>query len=145
MWTLPPGLHHGDEHGTGGAGDRGPPLPPGETGMERPGQHPAEGQARGSRDGQGPGQREGQVRGQATHHRLDENDGDGTGILDPRRYQEPCGDFLEGTIKSSVEAMDVDFLEGMIRRTMHDQAGRGGHGHGFPGSGGPWRPWTWIS
>ena len=113
VWTLPPGLHRGDEPGAGGAGDRGPPLPPGEMGMERPGQHPGEGQARGSRDGQGPGQQEGQVRGQATHHRLDENDGDGTGILDPRRYQEPRG--------------DPGFPGG------HDQAFRGGHGRGFPG------------
>ena len=33
VWTLPPGLHHGDEHGAGGAGaeGRGPPLPPGGT------------------------------------------------------------------------------------------------------------------
>ena len=75
VWTLPPGLHHGDEHGTGGAEaeDRGPPLPPGETDRERPGQHPGEGQARGSCDGQGPGQQGGQVHGQVAHHRRDGN------------------------------------------------------------------------
>ena len=99
MWTLPPRLHHGDEHGAGGAEarqevaeGRGPPLPPGETGVERPGQYPGEGQARGSRDGQGPGHQGENVHGQATHHRLDENDRDGAGSFDPRRHQEPCGD-----------------------------------------------------
>ena len=130
VWTLPPGLHHGDEHGVGGAEaeGRGPHLC-----------HLEEREWRDRvniLDGQGSGHQGEQVHGQVTHHRLDENDRDGTGTFDPRRHQEPRRPwaswrarsgflwrqwtwfFPDGTIRLFVEAMDMGFLEGMIRLGM---------------------------